>query len=367
MILNIIIKIVYFIYYFKANSGKDFRRDIKTDRTYIANPRLNLCLNGHPFNFIEAFKQERYAKDDGLVHRFFVCCPKPSSFTSKDIMSTEKNPCSLLLIFYYIKIRNSNDKGFSQMELSPDAETIFNKYFDIFFDLGNQCYQLSTYIKAILGKASTHLLILAGILQAFDEGFHYVNNISEEKFSLNQKFKEDLIKNLSLIENKITISEDNIKRAYRLLEYFDKNKLILSGYEHEDWSLPLSEIIKGILSQIKNMKKDSSNSCNALKTLSLINKKILLSEKKDHKVNELNQSFKHIEYVDKDFIQNIFDSLVQFKFGLKKVFPNARGPKSYYFSKFYIENLSEEQKKYLNIKNISISKFLNSNSKLGNC
>ena len=47
------------IYLELANGGSDFRRDLKSERTIIKNPRLNLCINGHPSTFIEAFNAEK--------------------------------------------------------------------------------------------------------------------------------------------------------------------------------------------------------------------------------------------------------------------------------------------------------------------
>lgn len=44
------------------------------------------------------------------------------------------------------------------------------------------------------------------------------------------------------------INEENLDRAYNLLEFFNKNKLILSGFENDDWSLPIKNIFESLLS-----------------------------------------------------------------------------------------------------------------------
>jgi hypothetical protein len=59
------------------NGSKSFRRDLSKSRTVVKNPRLNICLLGHPQTFIKAIRYEQEHKDDGLMQRFLTCCPKP--------------------------------------------------------------------------------------------------------------------------------------------------------------------------------------------------------------------------------------------------------------------------------------------------
>jgi len=68
-------------------------------------------------------------------------------------------------------------------------------------------------------------------LQVIDDAFNYVTKISFEKFILNETFvtdaKNHLVKNPV---NEIEISVDNLKRAVNLLMFFNKSKIILSGF-----------------------------------------------------------------------------------------------------------------------------------------
>ena len=82
----------------------------------------------------------------------------------------------------------------------------------------------------MLGKGPTQLLRLSGILQALHDAFDYVMNTSTEKFELTINFSNDLQVFLETNPLKI-ISIDNVNRAYKLLEYFNKHKLVLAGYE----------------------------------------------------------------------------------------------------------------------------------------
>ena len=90
------------IYLELADAGGEFQRDLKSERTFISNPRLNLCLNGHPHEFIQAFQSERGTKDDGLMHRFYAMCPKPNIYLSEDIMKASEIPFGINLLFFFI-------------------------------------------------------------------------------------------------------------------------------------------------------------------------------------------------------------------------------------------------------------------------
>ncbi len=118
------------IYLTLANAQEDFRRDLKTERTSITKPRLNMCLNGHPFSFIEAFTYEKNSYDDGLFQRFFVSCPAPTVYLSADILSTPEPKISLLCIFYYIYKKHSSQTV--SMSLSIEANLKFNEFYDLF-------------------------------------------------------------------------------------------------------------------------------------------------------------------------------------------------------------------------------------------
>ncbi len=145
------------IYLELANAGRVFKRDLKTERTRIVNPRLNICVLGHPFSFVEAFHQEKTNRDDGLTHRFFVACPPPTFFKTKDISSTKEPSCSLLLVFYFIRLRFNSEKTF---HLSEEAKEIYNKEYDNFRILVEKTREVSTFLAAMCGKGFKKFVFL---------------------------------------------------------------------------------------------------------------------------------------------------------------------------------------------------------------
>ena len=58
-------------------NGTTINRDLKGGRTRLRNPKLNICLLGHPCSFIRLIKEENESFDDGLFQRFLMCAPKP--------------------------------------------------------------------------------------------------------------------------------------------------------------------------------------------------------------------------------------------------------------------------------------------------
>ena len=67
-------------------------------------------------------------------------------------------------------------------------------------------------------------------MQVIDDAFNYVNNISIEKFILNELFVNDAN---NYLKNELpnVVSIENLKRGINLLNYFNKTKIILSGHD----------------------------------------------------------------------------------------------------------------------------------------
>ncbi len=136
--------------------------------------------------------------------------------------------CNLLLVYIYIKERH-NQKGPSMFVLSEEANEEFNLYFDACQNLSRKASGRSSYLKAMLGKNPVHVLRLAGILEAFHEGFEFVMNNSNEKLELTTEFTNQLETHIKSLPSDVTIGKMNMQRSFSLLEYFNKTKLILSG------------------------------------------------------------------------------------------------------------------------------------------
>jgi hypothetical protein len=64
------------------NAPSKFKRDVKSKRISIENPRLNICVLGHPDSYIKVIQDERFVKDDGMIQRFLMCAPEPAYFTA---------------------------------------------------------------------------------------------------------------------------------------------------------------------------------------------------------------------------------------------------------------------------------------------
>ncbi len=82
----------------------------------------------------------------------------------------------------------------------------------------------------MLGKIPTLLLRLSLIMQALHDAFKYVMAIdSTKRFDLTSSTDDDILLYANS-NNESVISEDSVNRAYKLLEYFNINKLLLAGY-----------------------------------------------------------------------------------------------------------------------------------------
>lgn len=92
------------------------------------------------------------------------------------------------------------------------------------------------------GKGPAHLLRLSAILQCLHDGFNHVSVFAPVKKKIDAEFVENVEDMIAKGCDSI-VSVENVKRAHALLEFFNKNKMILSGYLHEDWSGDFKEIL----------------------------------------------------------------------------------------------------------------------------
>lgn len=104
-------------------------RDLKSGRTRLHNPRLNICLLGHPYLFIKILKDEKENYDDGLLQRFLISIPKPIYYSAEEIRQTPKAKISVFSILYTVNHLHINPITY---KLSIEAQTkfdlIFTKY-----------------------------------------------------------------------------------------------------------------------------------------------------------------------------------------------------------------------------------------------
>lgn len=104
-----------------------FRRDLVNKRITIKDPRLNMCLLGHPNKFFEFAMLERSTKDDGLSHRFLMCAPKPQFLPKETVIAAKRNAhFSMIVVFYVIQKLVGDGLVFN---LDTEAEDCFDKIY----------------------------------------------------------------------------------------------------------------------------------------------------------------------------------------------------------------------------------------------
>ena len=126
------------------NAPKQFKRDLKGCRTTIQNPRLNICVLGHPDSYIKCIQEERAIKGDGLMQRFHMCAPEPAYLSAEEINEANSNHCSFQKVFYALSI--IHEKPFTY-KLNCDAEAYFNTIYTEFKLLVKKCNRFDTFLR----------------------------------------------------------------------------------------------------------------------------------------------------------------------------------------------------------------------------
>ena len=189
-------------------------------------------------------------------------------------------------------------------------------------------YLFFLVFSAVCGKCPSQLLRLSGILQLLHDAFDFVKTLELENLVLNENFislSQEYIKT----QTNNLIDVENMDRAYNLLEFYNKNKLILAGYTFFDWQTEIHQIFLKLLEN--NKKKESTNSS----LENIISKYILTSSFDEFKLNDINQKYKN-KGCSAKFVREHFLKLNSQGFGVLKDCPNASGPKSEIFKKVFI-------------------------------
>ena len=132
------------------------------------------------------------------------------------------------------------------------------------------------------GKGPANLLRLSAFLQSLQDAFNCVTSFAQDKKSVDQEFFEKVEEMLAKgYEPEISVA--NVKRAHVLLEFFNKNKMILSGYQHDDWSGNL----KGILLRLAKAKP--------VITLVTFAKRVVLRYIFDHQSTAATSSYQEVK------------------------------------------------------------------------
>ena len=155
------------------------------------------------------------------------------------------------------------------------------------------------------GKGPAQLLRLSAIIQTLHDAFDFVTTHALAEKKIQESFVKKVEKALETSNNCI-ISGENMIRAFNLLEFFNKNKMVLSGYTTENWSSALIVILAKIL-----------RSTRAIETLEQqIVKFILLNEETSITANKVNQKFSN---ATAEMVKTIFKTLADSNIGFLKL------------------------------------------------
>ena len=134
--------------------------------------------------------------------------------------------------------------------------------------------------------------------------YKYVVDQAENNKQLNEKFTSHALSFIETTQNKSFINVDSVERGFKLLEFFNKNKLILAEYENNDWSADFFAILDSLIN-----KKIPAESNNLVRS---ITKFCLLLQKRKFSCNEVNKKFSKS---NADMVKNIFMKLESFNIG----------------------------------------------------
>lgn len=113
-------------------NGPDvYIRDLKSCKSRLSNPRLNLTLAGHVETTYKQMSDER--EFDGLLHRFLLCSPCPLfDISSKNMREADAPTVSLLCILYSISYLCESGKT---LQYDPEALNEMDKLIDSYRDV----------------------------------------------------------------------------------------------------------------------------------------------------------------------------------------------------------------------------------------
>ncbi|CAF1002011.1 unnamed protein product, partial [Brachionus calyciflorus] len=204
--------------YLNLFNGITINRDLKCGRTRIKNPKLNICILGHPWAFIRLIKEEIENFDDGLFQRFLMCCPEPPIVSLKEIRKKPSPKISIVAILYLIFKLNETPQIY---KLNKEACDRYDSIYDVNREIVSLSNNVDSFIGAMFGKSSTHLLRLCGILHILKKSIDFLKNkevVDSDKRILTNQFREMIeneLKQDSLIFTEISL--DTVNEAYELI------------------------------------------------------------------------------------------------------------------------------------------------------
>jgi hypothetical protein len=201
------------------------------------------------------------------------------------------------------------------------------------------------------------LLRLSGILQSLHDAFEFVCTNDDEKFELNERFDENLTKYLEDLPTDGVVSIENVNRAHFLLDYFNKTKLILSGYDSPDWTESVFNILSNL---IADLPEDNKSHVRTIEQE--VANKIFCKAELCVELNNINQNIG--KKVNIKIICKVAENLESQNLGRVKQKINTKGPPTKYFEKNIITSFTHEIIAALESNDIDLQMFKAINTEL---
>jgi hypothetical protein len=146
------------IYLELFNGGNSFSRVLSKETFVIENPRLNICMLGHPHEFIKLMREDKKKRDDGLMQRFLSNCPMPQFYSMefiKEARNTERK-FSMSILLYVIKRLHDrtilNDLNIKQPLpikycLDRESEKLFSETYSEYKEVSQSMNNNDTFIR----------------------------------------------------------------------------------------------------------------------------------------------------------------------------------------------------------------------------
>ncbi|CAF1091689.1 unnamed protein product [Brachionus calyciflorus] len=192
--------------YLNLFNGITINRDLKCGRTRTKNPKLNICILGHPWAFITLIKEEIENFDDGLFQRFLMCCLEPPIVSLKEIRKKPSSKISIVAILYLIFKLNETPQIY---KLDKEACDRYDSIYDVNREIVSLSNNVDSFIGAMFGKSSTHLLRLCEVI---DSDKRILTNQFREK--IENELKQD-----SFIFTEISLDTILLSKGYEVAAY----------------------------------------------------------------------------------------------------------------------------------------------------
>ena len=200
----------------------------------------------------------------------------------------------------------------------------------------------------MLGKVPTLLLRLSCILQTLHDSYDHIMNVDISlRFKLDKAFEDHLNNHLKR-DIKLEICLKSVERAYKLLEYFNKNKLLLAGY-NIDINSEIEVIFNNLITELEAASND------VISIESSIIKDILEADTSKVSLTQINAKLSR--KCTMAILSPVVKTLIDKNLGKSVSEKNLNGPKTKYFQKFYLAEIDISTAHFLQEHSVDLDKF----------